>query len=193
MDLLEAQRMLYILIVILIFSFETRTFGQNTFFNSKVDFFQEQEINKKDDSIQTPIDKGEGPELCTTCSSSPKVFNSSQFDDAKINGKIQIKLFVNPECQFSDGSIKILKDTLKNNSDISGMIYVISGFKGFKEFALNHKDIAEANIDITLDTEGLYKKEYEIKESPAFIIEKQGQIYRVQGQPDLEDILKNKL
>ena len=175
------------------FSFETRTFGQNTFFNSKADFFQEQEISKKDSSIQTPMDKGKGPELCQTCSSSPKVFNSSQFNDANNNGKIQIKLFVHPECQYSDGSIKILKETLKNNPNISGAIYIISTFKGFKEFALNHKDIVEANIEITLDTEELYKKAYEIKETPAFIIEKGGQIYRVQGQPDLDDILKNKL
>lgn len=184
--------MLYFLIVISMFSFTTRTFGQNIFFNAKVDFFQGQDMNKKDGSMQIPMNKEEKSELCTTCSSPAKVFNSSQLNDAN-DGKIQIKLFINPGCQFSDGSIKILRDTLKNHSDISGTIYIISDLKGFKEFALNHKDIAEENIDITLDTEESYKKEYEIKETPAFIIEKGSQIYRMQGQPDLEDILKNKL
>lgn len=176
--------MLRLLIIFFLLIFNSVVFGQNTFFESKVDFF-------KNDSEQEKIIKKPTEEQpkCVQCS----LQNPIHEVNSSTSSTVSIKLFINPDCKYSESAINLLKDTLNNNKDFRGYVYIIGSSEKFWNFVFTHRDIAKLEIPMSLDSENLFDTQYKIKQTPAFIIEKNGRISRILGQPDLEDVIKNKI
>ncbi len=176
MGLLEVPRMLRLLTIILFLFFQQTLYAQNNFIDSKVNFFQEQLPQKTTEPTIKTKATILNTENCTTCSFL-EVESAQEFPYINSKSEGVIKLFIDPDCKYSQEAIKILKETLKVNTDLKGQVYLIAPFKSLIPFSQKNQDLVSDEISIILDTEKTYKKQYKITATPSFIVEAKGKIY----------------
>lgn len=172
------------LLTILIFIFSQQNlYAQNTFIDSKVNFFQEQSVPKASETIKKITSATSNTKNCPTCSSSAVDSLNESLKTNAINEPV-IKLFIDPACKYSQEAVRILKETLKENTSLKGQVYLIAPYSSLITFSQKNYDLVSEEIPIVLDTEEVYKNKFEIKATPSFIVETRGNVYRISGEPD---------
>jgi len=180
--------MLYFLIIIsTILIFTLPVSAEIKFFNDKVDFFN-QKINsgKEDNECLNCTPDVTPPEMKPQISP----INKNLLFDNPVMKNVSIRLFIDTQCRFSSASLKYIKQLKQRNHLWDFDVFIMGSFNSFNNFALDNKDILKSDIELSWDIQNNESSKYNVSKCPAYVIEYKNKVYKISGQPDIEEIVR---
>ncbi len=180
MGLLALSRMLCLIVLLLLIPME-KTYPENPFFDSQVDFFGNEQTQSEND-------------FCSTCDQSIEEFknpmtNTKPSLSAQRRLDNSVFLFIDPQCPFNDKAITSLKSFKKNHEGWDVKVYSTSSWNQFREFALKKGELFSEDLPLVFDIGNKYLNKFSVLNVPAFVIHYEGRYYKIAGQPSLEKII----
>ena len=160
------------------------------FANDRPDFFKEEVKNPQQDE-------------CSECSKWPVSLNQElkakaegvqkaahdNFTKKEIQLKKEMILFIDTNCGFSDAAVNTLVKFKKDFPDWKTTGVIISGLKGLKQKLLQKHNYFGNGIEFSIDLGAKLTRQFNIGRTPSFVISYKGRLYKVAGQPDLNEII----
>ena len=103
-------------------------------------------------------------------------------------GRGILYVVVDTECKYCRSAVGLAASFAKNHSDWDVQGVILTPLYDFKAAFLKNKDFFESGLKFITDIKGVWAKQFEVSKVPAFIIIKESRVYRVYGQPDLEEL-----
>jgi len=181
--------MLYFLVIFMVFINPSFVHAEemDMFFNSGISFFD----GKKE--IQRDV-----PDKCTSCSKKEElssfdnsVITKNLYEKKSFNNNNRVVLFVTPECKLSTDAIKKVIGFNNTYQEWEIDIFIVASLKSFNSFIYENKKWLDKGVAFHYDFGLFHNDKYKITEYPAYIITKGNGVYKVSGQPVLDQIIGN--
>jgi len=144
--------------------------GEGRFFDSGVDFFDEEKIKK---SIS------EEPEINNKIRQYQKQIKNSQHHTQKTTQRPQldnkpreVTLFMTPDCRFNKTTIEGLLRFIKNKPYWTSKVCIIGSTDAFARFVMQNQELLEEGIPIKHDIMNKISEKYSITKTPAYPVVK---------------------
>ena len=97
----------------------------------------------------------------------------------------KILLFIDPQCPWCNKAIEDLANLKQKNSHWAIQVYVMGSLKEFMDYFRAQGVSLPQGLDYTLDFKNALADQYEISQTPSYIIEDNGKTKKVEGYVDL--------
>ena len=123
------------------------------------------------------------PLACEHCSESFKAPVKKMFQS--ISDSRKILLFINPYCSWCKKAMQDLGSLKRRNPHWSVQVYVMGSIKEFIDYFRAQATSLPQGLDYTLDFQNIFADQYEISQTPTYIIMEHGKTKKVEGYVDL--------
>ena len=107
--------------------------------------------------------------------------------EKKLNS--EIILFIDPYNMFSDGAVKTLVKFKENHPSWKVKGVILSDLKRLRERLFQKQNYFSSGIEFRVDLTGSLARKFGIDRTPIFLINYHGKEYRIEGEPDLDEIV----
>jgi hypothetical protein len=114
---------------------------------------------------------------------------SSNFDKKENLYDNEITLFIDFVSGFSDAAVKALAKFKKDNPVWKVKGVILTNSLNLKEKLLRKQSYFTNDIEFNIDLSGKLAKQFDILETPTYIIVYNGRHYKITGQPDLNETI----
>jgi hypothetical protein len=121
-----------------------------------------------------------------------EAITSDAYNKSGMGGKEQgseITLFIDPDCDFSDGAVRSLVSFKKDNPNWRAKAVIVSDAKGLKRKLIQKRDYFDNSIEFSVDLNGNMAKRSGIEKIPSYVIFHEGKYYKIAGQSDLNETI----
>ncbi len=186
MGILAKKNLLYLLVFI---GISLLTQGLIFADDRSLSFFKEEDTSLEDDCKPCMKEPDAlGPDLKKkTEEIEREASNNFESKDKKLDS--EIILFVDPDSQFSDAAVNALVKFKEDHPGWKVKGVILAGLRGLKEKLLGKRNYFSRYIEFSIDLSGNITKEFNITKTPSYVIIYHGRLYKIVGQPDLNEIL----
>jgi len=140
---------------------------------------------------------------CSECSKwqdnvNPELKNKLENVQNKVNNSFtqkerqrnrEIILFIDPDCNFSDGAVTALVKFKTDFPDWQTKGVIVSGLRGLKQKLFHKQNYFRQDIEFSVDLGAKLAKQFNIDRTPSYVISYKGTYYKISGQPDLNETI----
>lgn len=188
MGVLAKKNMLYLLTITIVISLLAPVLifaGEQ-----RISFFGERDISAR-------------PEECSECSKEPVNLNPelkkkteeiekalrNKFAGREKQFNNEVILFVDSDSRFSDAAVKALVKFKKDSPNWNVKGVILTNAVNLKEKLLRKQSYFSNDIEFSIDLNGNLARQLAVTKPPAYAITYQNKRYKIEGQPDLNEII----
>ena len=142
-------------------------------------------------------------EECRECSKEPVNLNPelkkkteeiekalrNKFSDREKQFNNEVVLFIDPDSRLSDAAVKSLVKFKKDSPDWNVKGVILTNAVNLKEKLLRKQSYFSNDIEFSIDLNGNLARQFAVTKTPAYVITSQNKRYKIEGQPDLNEII----